>query len=54
MKSEIRFSESGVVVRVTDVISGNFVDFGPYGFMEAETLMRDYDKCRQMYLEATK
>lgn len=52
MKAEIRFENEKTIVRITDVRSGQHKDFETSGYLEAEAIIRDYDRMRAMYLGA--
>ena len=50
MKAEIRFENGNLVVRITDTVKGVHKDFGPFSTIEAEAILRDYDRQRELYL----
>jgi hypothetical protein len=50
MKAEIRFDNGSCIVRITDTIHGVSKDFGPYTYLQAEEIIRDYDRMRRMFL----
>ena len=50
MKAEIRFDDGTCKVRITNMVTGEYRDFGPFSFSEADALIRDYDRMREMYL----
>ncbi|HEY4761637.1 MAG TPA: hypothetical protein VIH42_13735 [Thermoguttaceae bacterium] len=52
MKAEIRFENGNLVVLVTDVIQGKTWTFGPFTFDEANALLRDSDRQREMVSKA--
>ena len=51
MKAEIRFSPAGPCVRITNMVTGDFVDVQLVGYLEAEALLRNPDECRRLYHE---
>ena len=52
MQAEIRFENGSTVIRITDIVSGVAKTFGPYSFSEAETILRDYDRQRELFTGA--
>ena len=49
MNAEIRFENGNLIIRITDIVSRISKDFGPFGSLEAEEILRDYDCLREMF-----
>ena len=50
MQAEVIYERNGWHIQIVDLVKGIKKVFGPFCITEAETLVHDYDKLREMFL----
>ena len=49
MNAEIKIKNGNLIIEITDITAKVTKEFGPFGFSEAEEIIRNYDKLREMF-----